>query len=42
MIVGDEERDVGVSDGLRPVHPGEVSGKGLDEPALSDSALARA
>ena len=37
-----EERDVGLSSGMRPVHPGEVLGEGLDELGLSASALARA
>ncbi|MDE2767664.1 MAG: hypothetical protein OXO54_04975 [Chloroflexota bacterium] len=41
-IARDEERDLGVSSEMRPVHPGEVLGEGLDELGLSASALARA
>lgn len=37
-----EERDVGLSSGMRPVHPGEVLGEELEELGLSATALARA
>ncbi len=33
---------MGLSNGMRPVHPGEVLGEELDELGLSASALARA
>ena len=37
----DEEPTVRVSNGMRPVHPGEVLGEELEAPGMSASALAR-
>ncbi len=41
-IATDEEIEMRVSNGMRPVHPGEILAEELEEPGLSANALAHA